>query len=474
MSVLTIGIFAVATLVVTRSRAAQLTSLSFLGATDNHRMHVTLPWSRNGSAAVSDASGRGNASDVAVRAPMRMRPIDDRGADDQISDDESDEGDADGNVDVDESDDDDDFGDEQGVFEAGKIEDDPVLSQLSPHIKDILTNKTKRIDDAQAPASPACRPHFRLALPDNRWDDATKFRRIYFYHARKAGGSSMHQYLAKVAAHYDIELKGVEWTGAEEPGTHVDNATFYVTHLREPVERSISHFKYQGRWDCKDLSFRWGKKDQEFEPTERNAQKLETWNQTMGHLPVKCKHKRMGGKRHSNFFLGNCAVNCYTQWFSGLSCPEWGIPVDRQYRVAKEKLRKYNLVVVIEKLKDPKYVRAIEDIFNVTGITAKGNPFCEKKSHAANARVPLVVRNGTRERLTRLNRVDIELYREMTDCLDAGRYDFPKWDVNRFELNTTNFWRAKAAKQAAKEAENKRKKAKNQRRKGVIPYEKPR
>ena len=47
-----------------------------------------------------------------------------------------------------------------------------------------------------------------------------------------------------------------------------------------------------------------GKKDEEFEPTERNAKKLETWNQTMGHLPVKCKYHKREGKGKSTASLG--------------------------------------------------------------------------------------------------------------------------------------------------------------------------
>ena len=38
-------------------------------------------------------------------------------------------------------------------------------------------------------SSPACRPHFKLALPDGTWTNASKFKRLYFYHVRKAGVS---------------------------------------------------------------------------------------------------------------------------------------------------------------------------------------------------------------------------------------------------------------------------------------------
>ena len=293
-------------------------------------------------------------------------------------------------------------------YEIDKGDDDRMLGNLSSQIKYIFRNDTKIIDKNEITASPACHPHFHLAVPNNQRNNTTRFKRIYFYHARKAGGSSMHKYLAKVAEHYGLELKAVEWNAMEEPGMHDDDVnTFYVTHLREPVDRSISHFKYQGRWNCRDLVIR----RKSFTPVEDNAKKIETWNQTGGHEPLKCKRKRKGetGGRHPVFFLGECAVNCYTQWFSGLSCPEWGISLNQQYQVAEAKVLKYNFIAVIEKLRDPNYVQAVEDFFGVPGITEKGKPYCKRQSHKANANVPLIVRNDTRERLTRLNQVDIKL-----------------------------------------------------------------
>jgi len=107
----------------------------------------------------------------------------------------------------------------------------------------ISTNRNNYNANPNLP-SPACHPHFQLALPNGKWGNGTKFKRIYFYHARKAGGSSMHKYLGLVAQNYGIELTAVEWYGMEEPGTN-DVDTFYVTHLREPVDRAISHFKWK-------------------------------------------------------------------------------------------------------------------------------------------------------------------------------------------------------------------------------------
>ena len=40
----------------------------------------------------------------------------------------------------------------------------------------------------------------------------------------------------KVAVHHGLQFAVTEYDMAEDPGSH-DDATFYVTHLREPVSR---------------------------------------------------------------------------------------------------------------------------------------------------------------------------------------------------------------------------------------------
>jgi len=84
--------------------------------------------------------------------------------------------------------------------------------------------------------SPACHPHFRYLSSNTSWaySDDAKFKRLYFYHARKAGGTSLAHYFSMVALHHGLEFEHAEWYEAEEPGTH-ELPTFYVTHLREPV-----------------------------------------------------------------------------------------------------------------------------------------------------------------------------------------------------------------------------------------------
>ena len=45
------------------------------------------------------------------------------------------------------------------------------------------------MEKSSSTISPACKPHFKLALSDGNWSSTTKFKRLYFYHVRKAGVS---------------------------------------------------------------------------------------------------------------------------------------------------------------------------------------------------------------------------------------------------------------------------------------------
>ena len=51
-------------------------------------------------------------------------------------------------------------------------------------------------------------------------------------------GTTLRRYLQKVAAHHGLKYKVFEYGMAEDPGSYEDEATLYVTHLREP-ERII-------------------------------------------------------------------------------------------------------------------------------------------------------------------------------------------------------------------------------------------
>jgi hypothetical protein len=103
-------------------------------------------------------------------------------------------------------------------------------------------------------------------------------------------------------------------------------------------------------------------------------------------------------------------------------------------------LLRYNFIVVVEWLSDPEYASAVESFFGVPGVTKRRSAFCEASSHKANKLVPLTIENHTLDKLIELNEADINLYKELTDCLDGDdeqRYNFPQLDAGRFD-NTSS------------------------------------
>ena len=79
---------------------------------------------------------------------------------------------------------------DDAFYEIGKAmleaDDDQLLNKLTSRIESsTLGNDEQHIMTEAAVVSPACNPHFNLALPNNQWNNTTKFKRIYFYHARK-------------------------------------------------------------------------------------------------------------------------------------------------------------------------------------------------------------------------------------------------------------------------------------------------
>jgi len=209
----------------------------------------------------------------------------------------------------------------------------------------------------------------------------------------------------------------------------------------------------EGRWDCDQLV-----KNRTFIPTKQNAQSITNWDRHFGFDESWCSthitNSTSKPKIHKHFRMGKCAVNCYSQWFAG-TCPWWTtpkhpgpnsypirreIPMTQQYQVAKKKLFNYNAIIIMEKLQDKQYVQAMERFFGVPGIDeTKFSPWCQAESHYVNQHIPLTIDNSTYKRLTVLNKLDKQLYHEISDCLEDEEVvdNIPSWDSTRFEMNET-------------------------------------
>lgn len=246
-------------------------------------------------------------------------------------------------------------------------------------------------------------------------DGSRRIKRIAMVHMRKAGGTSLQNYLRKVAETYNLTFEFYEGRRPLMP-QDADESTLLITHLREPTSRVISHYKYDMRWNCKNLT------KPTFVPTLKNTKMslndfVETPNEPFseeGHLWA-------------------CSHNCYAKWSTGMCWTEgafnessmcWsrdkndhGTMLSR----AREALFSYNLIIVLEWLQNPRYVTSLETLFGLEGITETRPMYCGVASAEANKLFPLDVPQRTQQRIIELNQLDSTLYDEFTNC----SFDFP-------------------------------------------------
>lgn len=90
--------------------------------------------------------------------------------------------------------------------------------------------------------------------------------------------------------------------------------------------------------------------------------------------------------------------------------------------MAHARLRRYNFIIILEKLKDKNYAKAIEKFFGVDGVTKKRSAFCERASQRANLLHPANITKETRQELANLNELDLRLYNNLSDC--GNEYNF--------------------------------------------------
>jgi hypothetical protein len=239
--------------------------------------------------------------------------------------------------------------------------------------------------------------------------------RIFFMHMRKAGGSTIHMYLKKVAKKWNLQLDVAEGTVIESPGNRSD--TLYVTHLREPIARVISHFKYEARWPCEELVENNGV----FVPTLENARDFETW---MDKNQCRLLERGLYGT-----VLWECSANCYVQWLNygrpTQACNPSDVSAERDRFVqALATLKKFHLIIDVERLfHDREYGAGIEHYFGKRGLVgSKIQMYCGRESAKANKNIPLFVGNATMNRLKEQNRADSDLFETMTRCPDLVRF----------------------------------------------------
>jgi hypothetical protein len=257
--------------------------------------------------------------------------------------------------------------------------------------------------------SPACRPSF---------GDKKNISRIYFSHTRKAGGSTIAKFLENIATTKQWELVVNEAREQESPDR---DDTLYIVNLRDPIERIISDYKYEGRWDCKQLVYN----ETEFLPSYENQKTIQDDIKDIQESPILSVDN----------WLWRCVEQCYTRWYGEQfnmihSNEDSTLQDNQQLRHAMmatlERLKKYDIIVITEWLKDLDYVKGLEAMFgrieSASGVLGrKKHFFCFNESAQWNNRLPMgEINNSTLAKLREMNRYDTELYNEITSCGRKG------------------------------------------------------
>jgi hypothetical protein len=273
-----------------------------------------------------------------------------------------------------------------------------------------LNTKIDRGIESHRRVSPVCAfKHSRgLGLSGSR------INRIILVHMRKAGGTLLYYYLKKVARKYNISFEAIEGKRPPSP-EKLDNTTLLITHIREPISRVLSDYKYEVRWSCKDLT----KPSEEFIPNLNNTRiSLDTFVQTPN-MPVNINSPQSK--------LWECSHNCYAKWSTGLCWIEgnyndstfcWSLTDTRDsfLSIARRTLYAYNLIIVMEWLKNPDYLHSIEAIFGESGLDKKKIMWCGPNAAAANEKYPLEYSDETLRSISLYNQLDTMLYKELTHC----------------------------------------------------------
>jgi hypothetical protein len=243
--------------------------------------------------------------------------------------------------------------------------------------------------------SPVCHPR----LPKQ------PIRRIVLAHMRKAGGSTLRAYLKKVSKSFDLEFVAKEGFAFESPTTR--NDTLYVTHLRDPIQRTLSHYRYEGRWPCAVLKNKTA--------TKKNSVDLSEWLESDHFYESLCRHRARP--------LWKCSWNCFTRWLAMpyTYCedvsPEWLV------QRALETARQYHLIIDIDRLEtNSEYVTKLEEFFGLPGLsTLRSSPACDQLSKAANQRTPIDILKDTETiKLLQSRHVwDVKIHKVLTSCRDT-------------------------------------------------------
>ena len=217
--------------------------------------------------------------------------------------------------------------------------------------------------------------------------DWSRYDHVYYYHTRKAGGTSLASWVAALAKKNNKTYSRDEGIVFVEEGIAKKGRVLRVTSLRDPVERAISSFYF-----------------------DEHQRSHGTSNATLSEFILRSAYmnekkkpskydKRLQMKRG---WIWRCAANCYSKWFGGWPTAD-RIP---NVAAAVSVLNDFE-IILFDNIKDDTYMQWLYERFNATDIPIRHKRATPKWKKGT-------VTETEKEILKYLNEKDLELFHAMS------------------------------------------------------------
>jgi len=156
------------------------------------------------------------------------------------------------------------------------------------------------------------------------------FERVFLYHMRRAGGTSLRWYCRHLAEAHKMAFDVVERFSLDYHAEFVAApSTLHVVSLRDPIDRIKSAYRFEGRWP-----------QRQHDRTIENAQSFADWADSS-----------RDDHRIPNV-MWDCTRNYYTRALIGYPAVGAAGLGRAELELAKERLEEFEIVLVTEQFND--------------------------------------------------------------------------------------------------------------------------
>ena len=220
----------------------------------------------------------------------------------------------------------------------------------------------------------------------------TSVERVFLYHMRRAGGTSLRSYCQSPARENGLQYNVVEGCSLDYDRYFAASpATLHVVCLRDPIDRIKSSYRFEGRW-----------RQRETVCTAETAKSFSSWEGE-----TRCDDGQSD-------VLWKCSENYYVKALIGYPRVV-GSGVGRaELDLAKRRLREFGLVLITESLSHSETAAYVRQVLNFDmPIPHERYPELERPEASDEE----LFDAPTLVRLQEANQLDFELYQEAKELL---------------------------------------------------------